>query len=74
MFSPRLAAKHGIIVVCPDTSPRGCNIPGESANWSFGVAAGFYLDATQDPWANHWRMYSYVTKEVHFDKNTSLFI
>jgi S-formylglutathione hydrolase len=60
----RLAAELGIMLVAPDTSPRGAGIPGEADAWDFGVGAGFYVDATQAPWAKHWRMYSYVTKEL----------
>ncbi len=60
----RYAAEHGVIIVAPDTSPRGVNIPGEDDSYDFGSAAGFYVDATQEPWAAHYRMYSYVTKEL----------
>jgi S-formylglutathione hydrolase len=60
----RVAAQLGIALVAPDTSPRGLNLPGESDSWDFGVAAGFYLDATREPWAGSYRMYSYVTKEL----------
>ena len=47
-----------------DTSPRGANVPGEADAWDFGVGAGFYLDAKQAPWATHWRMESYLLKEL----------
>lgn len=60
----RYAAEAGIMLVAPDTSPRGHNIPGEAEAWDFGVGAGFYLDATQAPWAAHWRMETYVTEEL----------
>lgn len=60
----RYAAEHGVIIVAPDTSPRGVNIPGEDDSYDFGSAAGFYVDATQDPWASHYQMYSYITKEL----------
>ena len=60
----RYAARHGLIVVAPDTSPRGCNVPGESDRWDFGVGAGFYVDATQAPFDKNWHMYTYVTKEL----------
>ena len=60
----RFAAKAGIMLVAPDTSPRGANIPGEADAWDFGLAAGFYVDATREPWAKHYRMYSYVTEEL----------
>jgi S-formylglutathione hydrolase len=58
------AAEHGLIVVAPDTSPRGVNLPGEDDSYDFGSGAGFYVDATAEPWAQHYRMYSYVTKEL----------
>jgi S-formylglutathione hydrolase len=60
----RFAAQHGIALISPDTSPRGAGIPGESASWDFGVGAGFYVDATQEPWSKHFRMYSYVRDEL----------
>jgi S-formylglutathione hydrolase len=60
----RVAAELGLALVAPDTSPRGVEIPGDRDAWDFGVAAGFYLDATQQPWARHYRMYSYVTQEL----------
>lgn len=60
----RLAAEHGLMLVGPDTSPRGAGIEGENADWDFGTGAGFYLDATVKPWSEHYRMYSYVTREL----------
>lgn len=60
----RLAAELGLMLVACDTSPRGLNLPGESEAWDFGVGAGFYLDATQPPWAPHYRMGSYVNIEL----------
>lgn len=60
----RLAAELGIMLVTPDTSPRDAGIEGESASWDFGVGAGFYVDATQAPWSQHYRMYSYVVHEL----------
>lgn len=60
----RYAVKYNFIVVCPDTSPRGCPIEGDSESWDFGVGAGFYVDATEPKWHKHYRMYSYVTKEL----------
>lgn len=60
----RLAAELGLALLMPDTSPRGAQVPGESASWDFGVGAGFYLDATQAPWATHWRMESYLMREL----------
>ena len=60
----RRAAELGLALITPDTSPRGANVPGEAESWDFGVGAGFYLDATQAPWATHWRMESYVMNEL----------
>lgn len=60
----RMAAELGLIVVCPDTSPRGENVPDEKDNWQFGSAAGFYLDATEAPYDRNYRMYSYLTEEL----------
>jgi S-formylglutathione hydrolase len=60
----RVAAELGLMLVAPDTSPRGLNLPGETDSWDFGVGAGFYVDATQEPWAKHYRMYSYVSQEL----------
>jgi S-formylglutathione hydrolase len=56
----RVAAELGMILVAPDTSPRGAGVEGEAVAWDFGVGAGFYVDATQAPWSGHYRMYSYV--------------
>lgn len=60
----RYAAEHGLILVSPDTSPRGVNIAGEDEAYDFGSGASFYVDATERPWAKHYRMYSYVTEEL----------
>lgn len=60
----RVAAREGLILIAPDTSPRGAGVPGETDNWDFGVGAGFYLDATQAPWRTHYRMESYVADEL----------
>jgi S-formylglutathione hydrolase len=60
----RLAAELGLILVSPDTSPRAPRLPGDDANWDFGLGAGFYVDATVPPWSAHYRMYSYVTREL----------
>jgi S-formylglutathione hydrolase len=60
----RLAAEYGLILVAPDTSPRGLGIAGEDDDWDFGTGAGFYLDAAAEPWGRHYRMYSYVTREL----------
>src|SRR6185295_2689257 len=59
-----VAAELGLMLVAPDTSPRGANLPGESESWDFGAGAGFYVDATREPWSKHYRMYSYVTSEL----------
>jgi len=60
----RYAAELGIILVMPDTSPRGVNIPGEDDSYDFGSAAGFYLNATEKLWCNHYNMYDYIVKEL----------
>jgi S-formylglutathione hydrolase len=60
----RLAAELGLMIVTPDTSPRGTGIEGADAAWDFGTAAGFYLDATAEPWARHWRMESWLLNEL----------
>jgi S-formylglutathione hydrolase len=58
------AARRGLMLVSPDTSPRNTGIDGADAAWDFGTGAGFYLDATRLPWSRHWRMESYVTQEL----------
>jgi len=60
----KLAAELGLAIVCPDTSPRGVNLPGEDDSYDFGSGAGFYVNATEQPWAPHYRMYDYVVKEL----------
>jgi S-formylglutathione hydrolase len=60
----RFAAKHGLMLVAPDTSPRNTGIPGEDTDWDLGTGAGFYVDATEEPWQAHYRMYSYVIREL----------
>src|SRR5690606_38450416 len=60
----RFAAQHGLMLVAPDTSPRGTGVEGEDDGWDFGTGAGFYLDATQAPWSQHYRMESYVADEL----------
>jgi S-formylglutathione hydrolase len=60
----RVAAELGLMLVAPDTSPRGIELPGDRDTWDFGVAAGFYIDATQAPWSGHYRMETYVTREL----------
>ncbi|WP_239504449.1 alpha/beta hydrolase-fold protein, partial [Enterobacter hormaechei] len=56
-------ARHGVILVAPDTSPRGPGVPDDEA-YDFGQGAGFYLDATEAPWAAQFRMRSYVELEL----------
>jgi len=61
----RACAELGLIFVAPDTSPRGEGVPGDPANaYDFGLGAGFYVDATQQPFARNYRMWSYVTEEL----------
>lgn len=60
----RFAAEHGLALVAPDTSPRGANVPGEDDAYDLGTGAGFYLDATEAPWAAHYRMGSYLAEEL----------
>jgi S-formylglutathione hydrolase len=59
-----LAAEHGVMLVAPDTSPRGLGLPGEDDAWDFGTGAGFYLDATSEPFSRHYKMATYVTREL----------
>jgi S-formylglutathione hydrolase len=66
----RVAAELGLILVAPDTSPRGAGIDGETADWDFGVGAGFYVDATQAPWSSRYRMYSYVLELLQLVTDT----
>jgi len=58
------AARHGLMLVTPDTSPRDTGIDGADEAWDFGTAAGFYLDAELEPWRRHWKMGSYVSREL----------
>jgi S-formylglutathione hydrolase len=60
----RMAAELGLIVVCPDSSPRGNDVPDELTNWKMGKGAGMYLNATEAPWAEHYQIYSYITEEL----------
>ena len=60
----KTAAELGLAIVCPDTSPRGLELPGEHDSYDLGSGAGFYVDATQSPWSDHYRMYSYVVDEL----------
>jgi S-formylglutathione hydrolase len=63
-FLQATASKHGIAIVYPDTSPRGANIAGEDDSYDFGSGAGFYIDATQEPWKEHYNMYTYIRHEL----------
>lgn len=59
------AADYGIAIVCPDTSPRGDGVPDDpEAAWDFGLGAGFYVNATQAPWSEHYHMYDYIVTEL----------
>src|ERR1700747_1831323 len=61
----RACAELGLVFVAPDTSPRGPDVPGDPANaYDFGLGAGFYVDATEAPFARNYRMWSYVTEEL----------
>jgi S-formylglutathione hydrolase len=61
----RACAELGLIFVAPDTSPRGPDVPGDANNaYDFGLGAGFYVDATQEPFARNYRMWSYITDEL----------
>ncbi|WP_028916633.1 S-formylglutathione hydrolase [Pseudoxanthomonas sp. J35] len=59
----RYAAEHGIILVAPDTSPRGDDVP-DADGYDLGKGASFYLNATREPWARHYRMYDYIVEEL----------
>ena len=60
----RVAAELGVAIVAPDTSPRGEGVPDDKDSYDFGMGAGFYVDATQEPWRKHYRMYSYLAEEL----------
>ncbi len=61
----RYAAEHGIAIVAPDTSPRGEGVPDDpDGAYDFGLGAGFYVNATEEPWCRHYRMYDYVVEEL----------
>jgi S-formylglutathione hydrolase len=60
----RIAAELGLVLISPDTSPRGAKMVGEADSWDFGVGAGFYLDATHAPWSAYWRMESWLMQEL----------
>ncbi|KAJ9643400.1 hypothetical protein H2199_004079 [Coniosporium tulheliwenetii] len=63
-FFQHKASEKGIAIVYPDTSPRGLNIEGEDESYDFGTGAGFYVDATKEPWNKGYNMYSYITSEL----------
>jgi S-formylglutathione hydrolase len=71
----RYAAEHGLILVAPDTSPRGDGVADDPKSYDLGQGAGFYVNATQAPWASHYRMHDYVVQELpdlieaHFPAN-----
>ena len=73
----RVAAQRGLMLISPDTSPRNTGVAEADNSWDFGTAAGFYLDATQSPWNQHWKMASYLTGELrelvfsHFSADAS---
>jgi S-formylglutathione hydrolase len=60
----KAAAEHRVIIVCPDTSPRGEGVADVVDNWKLGCGAGFYVDATEAPWSSHYKMYSYINQEL----------
>ena len=59
----RYAAEHGVIIVAPDTSPRGNSVP-DDETYDFGQGAGFYVNAIEDPWKDHFQMYDYIVNEL----------
>jgi S-formylglutathione hydrolase len=61
----QFAAEFGLMLISPDTSPRGAEIDGETNDWDFGLGAGFYVDATQEPWRRYYRMESYIVDELY---------
>ncbi|KAK1765651.1 S-formylglutathione hydrolase [Phialemonium atrogriseum] len=63
-FFQHAASQRGLAIVYPDTSPRGLNLPGEKDSWDFGEGAGFYVDATQEPFSAGYKMESYVSREL----------
>ncbi len=60
------AAKLGIAIIAPDTSPRGDHVPDDEDSYDFGKGAGFYLNASQEPWAQHYQMEDYIEKELNY--------
>ncbi|MGH1468947.1 MAG: S-formylglutathione hydrolase [Bdellovibrionales bacterium] len=61
----RVANELGLVIVCPDTSPRGTDLPGEHETYDFGSGAGFYVDSLTDGYKGHYNMYSYVNEEIY---------
>ena len=61
----KMLSEAGLMVICPDTSPRGLNLLGEHDSWDFGSGAGFYVDATTPGYKDHYRMYSYIANELY---------
>ncbi len=68
----RYAAELGLALIIPDTSPRGLNIPGQDEHMDVGTGAGFYVNATEPPWAAHYRMYDYIRDELVAVVNANL--
>ena len=69
-FIPKAGAQkylndENLMVICPDTSPRGLNLPGEHESYDFGSGAGFYIDATTPGYKEHYKMYSYINEELY---------
>lgn len=60
----RYAAEHGLVIVAPDTSPRGSQVA-DDKEYDLGQGAGFYVNATQEPWKAHYQMYDYILNELH---------
>lgn len=60
----RVAADLGLMIVCPDTSPRGSSVPDEPGNWQLGQGASFYVDATEPPYATNYQMWTYIAEEL----------
>ena len=61
----KAAAEHGLAIIAPDTSPRGDDVPDAEDAYDFGKGAGFYINATQEPWAQHYQMERYITEELN---------
>jgi S-formylglutathione hydrolase len=61
----KILSECGLMVIAPDTSPRGLNLPGEQQAYDFGSGAGFYVDATEVPYEQNYRMYSYIANELY---------